>query len=105
MKVPKLGETESQSAPLAVIKLFTPDAGWTWFITEYDGQDTLFGLVVGLETELGYFSLAELRQARGPWGLPIERDLWFTPALLSQLPEYRARWGNNGPYRRGDLHR
>ncbi len=36
-----------------------------------------FGLVVGMETELGYWSLAELAAARGPLGLPIERDRHF----------------------------
>jgi hypothetical protein len=59
--------------------------------TEFDGQDLLFGLVVGFEIELGYWSLSELEAARGPWGLPIERDLWFEPTPLSQLPDY-PRW-------------
>ena len=31
--------------------------------------------VDGFEKELGYFSLRELESARGPLGLPIERDL------------------------------
>ena len=52
-------------------------------------------IVVGLEIEIGYFSLSELEAARGPWGLPIERDRWFEPAPLSQLPEY-ARWAGAG---------
>jgi hypothetical protein len=58
---------------------------------EFDGEDVFFGLVVGFEIEAGYFSLSELEATRGPWGLPIERDLWFKPVPLSQLPEY-ARW-------------
>lgn len=42
-----------------------------------------FGLVIGHEPELGYFSVDELEQVRGRLGLPIERDLHFTPAPLS----------------------
>jgi len=28
--------------------------------------------------ELGYVLISELENARGPMGLPIERDRWFT---------------------------
>jgi len=99
MNVPGLYETEKQDDPLAVIKLFTPDSNWTWFITEYDGEDTAFGLVVGFESEFGHFSLSEIQAAKGPMGLQVERDLWFRPTPVSQLPEYEAKWGNDGPYR------
>lgn len=67
------------------VKFFTPDSSWTWFAIEFDGDHTFFGLVIGHETELGYFSLAELRAARGPLGLPIERDEAFTPRPLAQV--------------------
>ena len=43
-----------------------------------------FGLAIGLEIELGYWSLAELEQVRGPLGLPIERDLYFEPLTSKQ---------------------
>lgn len=42
------------------------------------------GVVVGFERELGYFSLDELADLRGPLGLPIERDLAFKPTPASQ---------------------
>ena len=60
-------------------------AGWTWYATEYDGDDTFFGLVIGHEKELGYFSLSELQQVKGPMGLPIERDLYFKPTPLEEI--------------------
>lgn len=66
-------------------KFFTPDSSWTWYVTEFDGDDTFFGLVDGHERELGYFSLAELRSARGPLGLLIERDEHFVPKTLAQV--------------------
>ena len=72
-------------AALAIVKFFTPDANWTWYASEFDGEDLLFGLVSGLEVELGYFSLAELNEVQGPMGLPIERDLHYTPQSLDEL--------------------
>lgn len=70
---------------IAPVKFFTPDGSWIWYPTEYDGEDTLFGLVSGLEVELGYFSLTELESVRGQLGLPVERDLYFTPTTLREL--------------------
>lgn len=60
---------------LAHVKYFTPDSSWTWYATEFDGEDTFFGLVKGFEKEFGYFSLSELESAKGPMRLSIERDL------------------------------
>jgi hypothetical protein len=66
---------------------------------EYDGEDLLFGLVVGHEAEFGYISLAELQSVTGPLGLRIERDLWFQPTPVRELAEYQAKWESGGPYR------
>jgi hypothetical protein len=64
-----------------VVKLFTPDAGATWLLSECDPDepDRLFGLCdLGLGCpELGYVSLAEIMALRGQMGLPVERDLYF----------------------------
>ena len=85
-KIPPLYATERMTDPLAHVKLFTPDAAWSWYITEYDAQEKLcFGLVNGTEMELGYFSLEELENLRGPLGLPVERDLYFQPTKLSEI--------------------
>lgn len=55
---------------------------------EYDPAEHLcFGWVEGFEKEWGYFSLDELAEARGPLGLPIERDLHFVPTPRSILLE------------------
>lgn len=72
---------------LARVKFFTPDAQWTWYATEFDGEDIFFGLVSGFELELGYFSLKELKKVKGPFGLPIERDLHYEPKSLKNLLE------------------
>ena len=84
--LPPLGGQEDKGGDaVAYLKLFTPDAQWTWYGTEHDGQDLLFGLVSGLETELGYFRLSELKNVRGPFGLPVERDLYWEPKLLRKI--------------------
>jgi len=87
-KLPALYATENVplEQKVAVVKFFTPDSNWTWYGLEYDPKTrTFFGWVVGHEKELGYFSLDELESARGPMGLPIERDKWFSPTPLGQL--------------------
>jgi hypothetical protein len=67
--------------PPPVVKLFTPDAGATWLLSEIDpdNHDHAFGLCdLGLGMpELGWVSLAELASVRGRLGLPIEGDLHF----------------------------
>ena len=84
-ELPKIYATESDLDPLTRVKLFTPWTNWTWWIIEYDGEDVCFGLVQGFEIELGYFSLKELEEIRGPLGLKIERDLHFEPTRLKRL--------------------
>jgi len=85
-KLPKLYEQESKGYDaVAYLKFFTPDSNWTWYVTEFDGKDTFFGLVDGIEKELVYFSLSELESVKGPLGLKIERDLYFKPKTLKEL--------------------
>ena len=85
-KLPKLYATEEKGDNAIVhCKFFTPDANWTWYVTEFDGDDLFFGLVDGLDIELGYFSLSELKSIRGALGLPIERDLYWETITLKEL--------------------
>lgn len=64
-----------------VVKLFTPDGGATWLLSEIepDDPDIAFGLCdLGLGyPELGSVRLSVLAAHRGRLGLPIERDLHF----------------------------
>jgi hypothetical protein len=75
------GKAEADFYP--VVKLFTPDGAATWLLTEIDPDepDIAFGLCdLGMGCpELGSVSIAELEAARGRLGLPIERDLYFSP--------------------------
>lgn len=71
-----------------VVKLFTPDAGCTWLLSELDPEDPdiAFGLCdLGLGfPELGYVRISEIARLRGNFGLPVERDRSFkaTKSLL-----------------------
>lgn len=85
-QLPALTTTDGQGdEALAVVKYFTPDSNWYWYGVEFDGDDLFFGLVFGLEVEMGYFSLAELASLTGPWGLPVERDCGFVPTALKTI--------------------
>ena len=73
-----------------IVKYFTPDANWTWFACsasqdEKTGDVQFFGLVQGHEIELGYFWLSELKSIRGPFKLPIERDLYYPEKTLKEV--------------------
>ncbi len=67
--------------PHPVVKLFTPDAGATWLLTELDPDDPdiAFGLCdLGMGyPELGSVRVSEIASIRGKLGLPVERDLYF----------------------------
>ena len=64
-----------------VVKFFNPCGAGTWLVTELDPEDEsiAFGLAdLGFHTpEVGSFSLSELEAFQGPFGLGIERDLYF----------------------------
>lgn len=67
--------------PFPVVKLFTPDAGATWLLTEIDpdAPEIAFGLCdLGMGfPEIGKVDLQELAEVRGMLNLPIEQDLHF----------------------------
>jgi hypothetical protein len=72
--------------PAPVVKLFTPDGGATWLLTEIDpdDHDHAFGLCdVGLGApEMGWVSLAELATVRGR--LPVQPS-FLTPSPCPRL--------------------
>ena len=71
---------------IAYVKYFTPAGSWTWYGTEFDiASETFFGYVKGLENELGYFTLKQIKEAKDKLGLPVERDTSFEPTTLECL--------------------
>jgi len=79
LRTQELGHDEPDFFP--VVKLFTPDAGCTWLLSELDPEDPdmAFGLCdLGLGyPELGYVRISELERVRGKLHLPVERDRFF----------------------------
>ena len=71
-----------------LVKFFTPDSNWSWYVLEGQEMDNgdweFFGLVDGHEKEFGYFWLSQLQEIRGSFGLPVERDRNFE-AKLSEV--------------------
>jgi len=82
---PLYSQDDKGDDAVAYAKFFHPASSWTWYATEYDPESRVFfGLVIGFETELGYFSLDELESVRVR-GLGIERDLYFKPTTLGEI--------------------
>ena len=90
-KIPNLYGQSGMDARV-YLKLFTPDSNWTWYATEYEPEtQRCFGYVKGFEAELGYFSLDELAEVKGPWGLKVERDInWNDKNTLADVEAGRA---------------
>jgi Protein of unknown function (DUF2958) len=78
-QIPALYAQDDSPDPIAYLKYTNTQTGWIWYVTEFNGEDTFFGLVQGFKEELGYFSLSELMLN------DVQRDLNFTPTPVSQL--------------------
>jgi len=72
-----------------VAKFFDPCGSWSWYLMNQDPKypDYLWGIVKGHEIEMGSFSLSELSKYKGPLGIGIERDLYFTPRTAMEVWE------------------
>ncbi|MEJ8852171.1 DUF2958 domain-containing protein [Variovorax rhizosphaerae] len=80
--------------PFPVLKLFTPDAGATWLLSELDeAAEVAFGLCdLGMGCpEIGYVGVGELAALRGLMNRPIEQDRHFraTQRLSAYAKEAR----------------
>ena len=77
------------------LKLFNPCGAATWLITCRDPEypDHLSGLCdLGFGfPEIGLVSLSEIQAVRGPMGLGIERDMYFTANYAIKVYAEAAR--------------
>lgn len=85
--IPDLYVTEEELDPICHVKFFLPNTRWTWYVTELSKKDhdICFGYVIGLERELGYFSIRELQSLEQSLGMRVERDESFKPTPLSKI--------------------
>ena len=81
------GKPEDQQ--IAVVKLFTPDADWTWFLLETweEGGERMFYVYEAAMGGCGYTytNLSTLERLRGPLGLRVERDRYFDPTPMTDV--------------------
>lgn len=87
-----LNSQEDETDPVAILKYFSPIGRGTWYVLEAEkqGEDYLFfGYVESpidpLFDEYGYFTLKQLEEIRLPFGLGIERDLYFEQERMSEI--------------------
>ncbi len=80
------GELED---PVVIAKFFNPCGAGTWYATEYDPKAKVFFGYVSIfgdwNDEWGYFAIEELEAYKGPFGLGVERDLFFDEKPFSQV--------------------
>jgi len=89
----KQGDTSQKKASetKVIAKFFNPTGAGTWYAAEWIPEEGIFFGFVSIfndyNDELGYFSLQELEEFRGMFGLGIERDMHFKPGsyTLQQL--------------------
>lgn len=85
----KTGSQENIKDPIVIAKFFNPTGNGHWWATEYnETTKCFFGYAQlfyeqGMD-EWGEFSLQELEEFKGRFGLGIERDLHFTPKPISE---------------------
>jgi len=90
-QLPALYSQEDNKDPQVICKFFTPSSSFTWFVLEGeeqpDGDWLFFNKCYSHmcpDGELGYTTLKQLEEVKGPMGLGVERDRWFTPKPLSE---------------------
>lgn len=85
----KVGRQEDVADPIVIAHFFNPTGAGNWYATEYYPEtEEFFGYVSIFgdhNDEWGYFSLDELKSVKGPFGLGIERDLYWREKPISQI--------------------
>lgn len=85
----EVGGQEESKDPIVITKFFNPTGAGIWYATEWHPDiERFFGYVSifgNHNDEWGYFSLDELETYRSPWGIEIERDLFWKEKPASQV--------------------
>lgn len=85
-KYPLYSQDGKGEDAVVVCKFFLQ--GYTWYVLEAEKADNdyeFFGIIVGQHTEYGYFTLSQLENVTGQWGLRVERDRGFKPTKVKDL--------------------
>ena len=85
----EVGSQDGDKDPIVIAKFFNPTGAGTWYATEYDPENRIFFGYVSIfgdyNDEWGDFSLDELQNFPGRFGLGIERDLHCGEKRISEF--------------------
>jgi hypothetical protein len=86
-KLPLTAPDVSFEKIVAKVRIFNPTGVGTWWIASYDPETGIaFGAAdLGFGPEVGDIWMPELVEFRGRFGLPIERDLHYSPVSLAEV--------------------
>lgn len=85
-KLPKIGVVNHDDDLACKVRLFNPTGIGTWWIAAYDPETEIaFGVTQLQFTEVGDFYMPELVAIRGQFGLPLERDLYYSPMTIKEV--------------------
>ena len=94
-KAEKQYDLGSDMEQMVVAKYF--GGSWTWYLMNLDPEDSdyAWGIVDGHAVEMGSWQMSELQKVKiKPFGLGIERDLYFEPMKAKDVWEQL----NNGKH-------
>ena len=79
-KAEKQYDLGSDMEQMVVAKFFDPMGSWKWFLMNKHKDDNYcWGIVKGISVEVGSFNIEELQNLKLPFGMAVERDLYFEP--------------------------
>ena len=87
-KAEKQYDLGSDMEQMVVAKYF--GGSWTWYLMNLDPEDSdyAWGIVDGHAVEMGSWQMSELQKVKiKPFGLGIERDLYFEPMKAKDVWE------------------
>ncbi len=92
-KIPNLYQTENVPLKDKPILLHFFIGSCDWFVSEFDGEDLLFGYaILNSDTEMGewgYISFTELKQIKIPPGIEVDCELFDRPLKASEIEEIK----------------
>ncbi len=97
-EIPELYSNIRVKDPVAYVRFHASWANASWYVFEWNGGDTFFGMKAQgkLSTRsYGLYSLEALGALRGPHDMPVVQDYGFRPTKMSQLrkKELERVWG------------
>ena len=94
-KFPLYSQDGKGENAIVIVKFFPPWGGYGFYATEGakldNGDWEFFGLVTNNgDAEYGYFYLSQLEELKGPFGLKVERDLYFSGTIADAKKDARV---------------